>query len=229
MARTIMIVCFVSLVYFPLMQDRHINEVMLTDTENAYNPIPNRSGELIAYVRTGWDRARGIGGGRSCLRSEVMVMGSDGTLISQEPLGDGFLSGWSSDDLNLICYRDGRYFLVSIDGKIKTKSQFPLAKDPKNLTERVSYLPGLESLIWVQNGDSGAVIQTPDKSFAQFTFRLGEMIIPSPDGRYIAFTQAWKSQLRVYDLQNGSWSDLGEVTIHPYRGLYQTELESLVQ
>jgi len=43
------------------------------------------------------------------------------------------------------------------------------------------------------------------------------MIIPSPDGRYIAFTGAQKSNLRVYDLQNNSWSNLGPVMIHPYR------------
>jgi len=217
MIRIILIIWVVSLVYFCTTPERPFNEILLSESENAYNPIPNRDGRLIAYVRTGWDREGGSGGtGRSNLRSEVMVMGSDGTLITQEPIGDAFLSGWSADDLNLVCYRDGQYFILSVDGRIKTKGRIPNTEDYPNRTERVSYLPGLESLVWSQNEDYGAFIQTPLAPIAKSSHGLGEMIIPSPDGRYIAFTGAQKSKLHVYDLQNDSWSNLGSVTIHPH-------------
>jgi len=52
-------------------------EVMLSETENACNPIPSPDGSVIAYVRTGrWEKGSG-GLGRSNLRSEVMVMTYD--------------------------------------------------------------------------------------------------------------------------------------------------------
>jgi hypothetical protein len=205
--------------------DSHFNtplqmqqEVLLAETENAYNPIPNPDGTLIAYVRTGLNRARGSGGlGRSNLRSDVMVMKADGTLLTAIPLADAFLAGWSSDGRNIICYRDSRYFLVSLDGRGITRGEIPSKDGDINRMERVSYLSDTDSPIWIQNNDdASAVIRTPRDEIAQYPGgHLSEMIIPSPDGRYIAVTGAWKSRLRVYDRHTSSWSDLGEVMIHP--------------
>jgi Tol biopolymer transport system component len=208
--------CFATLTLCfnaPLQQQQ---EVLLAETENAYNPIPNPDGTLIAYVRTGWQREGGTGGsGRSNLRTDVKVMKADGTLLTAIPLADAFLLGWSSDGRNLICYRDSRYFLLSVDGRGIVRGQIPIKDGDINRTERVSYLSDIDSVIWIQNGDTGAVIRTPRDQIAQYPGGLGEMIIPSPDGRYIAVTGAWKSHLRVYDRHTSSWSDLGEVMIHP--------------
>ena len=60
---------------------------------------------------------KGSGGlGRSNLRSEVMVMASDGRTLTEKSIANAFLAGWSPDGKNLICYRDYQAFLVSIDG-----------------------------------------------------------------------------------------------------------------
>src|SRR5215203_6885839 len=79
------------------------NEVQLSETENAYNPLPNPDATLIAYVRTGWGRRGGSGGfGRSNLVSEIMLVTASGEVVSREPLADAFLYGWS---------RDGKYII----------------------------------------------------------------------------------------------------------------------
>jgi hypothetical protein len=218
MIRVVLLHCFASLTLSfntPLPTQQ---EVLLAETENAYNPIPSPDGTLIAYVRTGWNREVCPGGlGRSNLRTDVMVMKADGTLLMAVPLADAFLAGWTSDGRNLICYRDSRYFLVSVDGRRITGGQIPSKEDPLNRTERVSYLSDIDSPIWIQNNDdASAVIRTPRDEIAQYPGgHLSEMIISSPDGRYIAVTGAWKSRLRVYDRRTMSWSDLGEVMIHP--------------
>src|SRR5215213_8608149 len=102
------------------------NEVQLSETENAYNPLPNPDATLIAYVRTGWGRPGGSGGfGRSNLVSEVMLMSAAGKVISNKPLSDGFLYGWTPDGKNVICYRDGGYSIVSPGGTILISGRVP--------------------------------------------------------------------------------------------------------
>ena len=40
--------------------------------------------------------------------------------------------------------------------------------------------------------------------------------MPSPDGRYLAvFDESSEPELRTYDLQRESWTDLGSIIIHP--------------
>ena len=206
--------------------EQPFKETLLSESENAYNPIPNRDGSLIAYVGAGWNRERGSGGfgrsnirsggsGRSNLRSEVMVMNADGTLLTREPLVDAFLSGWTPDGKYLICFRDWRYFLVSVDGEIVTRGQIPDTADPINRSERVSYLSSIDSPIWIQHDSPETVIQTPRGKIVRGRADLGELIIPSPDERYIAFTSAPNGILSVYDRRDNSWSELGAITIHP--------------
>src|SRR5262245_6087174 len=207
--------CFVTLALLCNTPGQPFKEVLLSESENAYNPIPNQDGSLIAYVRTGWDRTGGSGGsGRSNLRSEVMVMNADGSLLTREPLVDAFLSGWTPDGKYLICYRDYRYFLVSVDGEFVTRGQIPDTADPINRSERVSYLSSIDSPIWIQHDSPETVIQTPRGKIVWG--RAFELIIPSPDERYIAVTSAPNGLLRVYDRRDNSWSDLGAITIHPY-------------
>src|SRR5438105_15270490 len=82
-----------------------LNEKLLSETENAYNPIPSPDGKMIAYVRTGrWEKGSG-GFGQSNLRSEVKVMDSHGQILTDTPLAETFLAGWTSDGKHIICYR----------------------------------------------------------------------------------------------------------------------------
>ena len=110
----------------------------LVSTENAYNPIPSPDGKYIAYVRTGWGRPKGSGGfGRSNLVSEVAVTDASGSLVEKNPVADAFLAGWTPDSTDLVCYRDGEYSLVSLDGKRSRKGWLPGATNVIG-TERVS-------------------------------------------------------------------------------------------
>src|SRR5262249_45869997 len=78
--------------------------------------------------------------------------------------------------------------------------------------ERVSYLSDIDSPVWIQDN----AVQTPRESIAQSPGHWGEMIIPSPDERYIAVTGARSSFFQVYDIRDNSCSNLAKVTIHPY-------------
>src|SRR5215469_3518565 len=126
----------------------------LLSTENAYNTIPSPDGKYAAYVRTGWGRPKGSGGfGRSNLVSEITVIERNGNLVAKAPRVDGFLSGWTSDGTDLVCYRDGEYFLVSVNGRQSSKGRLPAVTNVIG-TERVSYLPSagkddMESARWV--------------------------------------------------------------------------------
>ena len=134
----------------------------LLSAENAYNPIPSPDGKYIAYVRTGWGRPSGSGGfGRSNLVSEVAVLDTGGSLVVKNPIADAFLSGWTPDSSNLVCYRDGEYSLVSIDGKRSTKGRLPAATNVLG-TERVSYLARSGTVIWSQQDGFHTVLVSPN-------------------------------------------------------------------
>jgi Tol biopolymer transport system component len=99
-----MLLANVSLVTY--VQAQATSEALLT-TENAYNPIPSADGKYIAYVRTGWGRSNGSGGsGRSNLVSEVVVMDAGGRPVAENPVADAFLSVWTPDSTDLVCFRD---------------------------------------------------------------------------------------------------------------------------
>jgi hypothetical protein len=78
-----------------------------------------------------------------------------------------------------------------------------------------TYLSSINSPVWIQNDSPEAIIQTPRSKIARYPGHLGELIIPSPDERYIAVTSARKSFLRVYDRLDNSWSVVGAITIPP--------------
>ena len=201
-------------------------EALLSETENACNPIPSPDGSMIAYVRTGrWEKGSG-GLGRSNLRSEVMVMSSDGRLLTKEPLADTFLAGWSPDGRSLICQRDYQAFLISLEGLKSRQVQIP--HSDFITPERVAYLPAFDALAWIQNGFSdsanpgphnhSATIKTANKEIATTNSHVGDMLVPSPDGRYIAAIDVnnWSEKtLWVYDTQANSWANLGKANVHP--------------
>jgi hypothetical protein len=136
-------------------QSQASSDTLLTP-DNAFNPIPSPDGKYLAYVRTGWGRPPGSGGfGRSSLVSEVEVIDSGGKLLANSPVANAFLSGWKPDSTDLVCYRDGEYSLVSMDGKHSSKGRLP---GPTNVlgTERVVYLPrSLEAALRKSRRSSG--------------------------------------------------------------------------
>ena len=204
----------VSLV--PSLEPQATTEAVLS-TENAYNPIPSPDGKYIGYVRTGWGRENGVRGfGRSSLVSETAIIERNGVRVAQVPRVDGFLSGWTPDSTNLVCYRDGEYFVVSANGKHSSKGRLP--SSPSVLgTERVSYLLR-GGIIWSQQDGFHTVLAGPNGVLTQRDGWLGELISPSPDGRYVAITGSWpKSHLWVYDIDLKKWVDFGEAQIHPDR------------
>jgi Tol biopolymer transport system component len=190
----------------------------LLSMENAYNPIPSPDGKHIAYVRTGWGRPKGSHGfGRSNLVSEVAVIDASGRLIEKNPVANAFLSGWTPDSTDLVCYRDGEYSLVSMNGKHSSKGRLPGATNVIG-TERVSYLPRSGTVIWSQQDGFHTVLVTPNGVLAEHSGWQGPLIAPSPDGRYVAITGDWQqSHLWVYDMDRETWADLGEAKIHPDR------------
>lgn len=214
-------------------------EELLSDTENGYDPHPSPDGSLIAYVRTGWGRAGGSGGvGRSNLLSEINVMDISGNIQTKEPLSDAFLYGWSSDGKSLNCFRDWQYSTVSLDGTVLSTGHVPPDADNLSRAERVSFSPRDNSVFWVQSyfknvqktqTSPGAVsissdfvrsaIQTPAQEVASYTstpLNSESLLVPSPNDRYIAVAPArMEGHLLVFDRQNGSWADLGKMTIHP--------------
>lgn len=180
---------------------------------NLYNPIPSPDGTKIACVRTGWGRSFHASMGRSDLRSEVIVMDSTGREVTEKPLADAFLAGWTTDGKQLICYRDWRCMLVSVDGQVS--HQATTASDRVDISpERVTFLSKSNCMVWIERGQGGSNIRSPELELVHNPgMFLGDMIIPSPDERYLA---AIGSRLWVYDWNKSSWSDLGPVSIHPY-------------
>lgn len=193
---------------------QNTSETVLS-TENACNPIPSPDGKLIAFVRTGYGRPGGSGGfGRSNLVSEVLVMTASGTGVSEKPLADAFLAGWTPDSKKLVCYRDRSYFLVSLSGERSSEGEIPY-QEPGNQNERVAYIPSVEAIGWSRVDPSfHTIIESRGHAIANHDSRLGEFLAPSPDGRYLAiFDSNTPKDLWVYDTKLMKWFDLGPLTI----------------
>lgn len=189
---------------------------LLSESENAYNPIPSPDGKLIAYVKTGFERPGGSGGfGRSNLESWIKLMDSDGHILTAEPLVDAFLQGWTPDGRNLMCFRDWNACLISLNGT--KQHDIRLEPNGPTKTERAAYLPQLDAIVWGFSSGNTLTIQTSKGELLRQTrdSDLGANLAPSPNGRYLANVGR---NLRIYDTQTKSWSDLGSVTIGPDNG-----------
>jgi WD40-like Beta Propeller Repeat len=190
----------------------------LLSADNAYNPIPSPDRKYIAYVRTGWGRPDGSGGfGRSNLISEVIAIDQNGKPTTAKPLEDMFLEGWTPDSSQLVCFRDWKYAIVSTDGKRVEEGRIPHDADKHPATEWVAYSPWFAEIVWSRLTDkSHEAIETPTRTVERVQMLLGGRVVPSPDGRYLAvFGESPRPDLRVYDLVLKSWTDLGEITVHP--------------
>jgi hypothetical protein len=192
-------------------------EALLT-TDNAYNPIPSPNGKYLAYVRTGWGEGGMSGLGRASLVSEVKFMDLEGAPSPSVLAQSFFLSGWTPDSNDVVCFRDSKYALVSREGQQTVSGQTLKDRDRyPNAAEWVAYSPSLATLIWSHPVKrSGQAIETPGATIARLTTFDAERVVPSPDGRYLAvFPESSGGELRVYDLRLKSWKDFGTMTIHP--------------
>lgn len=191
-------------------------EVLLTP-DNAYNPMPSPDGKHIAYVRTGWGEKLNFGFGRGSLVSEVKLINAEGPAAPRILGEDYFLSGWTPDSTRVVCYRDLRYALVSLEGKQNPKGRISNNPDSYTSAEWVAYSPSLGTVIWSRPvGNSQGVIETPGRTITRERGFWNDRVVPSPDGRYLAvFADSSQTNLRIYDLRLESWTDVGLITIHP--------------
>ena len=189
----------------------------LLSTDNAYNPMPSPDGRYIAYVRTGWGERAWVGFGRASLVSDVKVISTIGAALPRTLAEDFFLSGWAPDSTHLLCFRDGRYALVAVDGKTETKGKIPNNQNLYPFSEWIAYFPTPGSIVWDRQVDeSHRAIETLHQTVLTEKGFLGARVVPSPDGRYLAvYNESSKTNLRVFELRSKTWRDFGQIRIHP--------------
>ena len=185
-------------------------------TDNAYNPIPSPDGKYIAYVGIGWGQGFVTGFGRSSLVSDVKFVNAEGVPAPRTLAKDYFLSGWTPDSTQLVCYRDWKYALVATDGKRTVEGRIPNKPEEHPATEWVAYAPSFTMVVWSRLVDlAHGVIEMPGGLIAREE-QFQDRVVPSPDGRYLAvFGDYPQTDLRIYDLRLKSWADLGRISIHP--------------
>jgi Tol biopolymer transport system component len=209
-------ICALLLLAVPLLAPaQDTREVPLPEAGNAYNPIPSSDGKLIAYVGTGWRKYGIVGLGRASLRSEIAVMTVEGRLLTHSPLADAFLFGWAHDSRDVLCYRDGRYLLVNVDGTVVKQGREVGAGKRWEHSERAAYLAKSNTFVWVEHRESArTVVLTDSGVVATNAAMTGNLVVPSPDERYLALIGNGMD-MWVYDTQKKTWANLGNAVIHP--------------
>ena len=206
------------------------------DEVNGYNPVPSPDGSKIAFVRLAWGRPGGSGGcGSSNLITDVMVMDLSGKMLTEKPLADAYLMGWTPDGKNLICFRDWEYFLVDLNGK--RSQEHPQLRDDADLKSlHCGFLPKSGVFVWIKNvvadskRDPDGLVTT-HFSGCQVESRSGVIlqsekmlnyVLPSPDEKFLAvFRDVGMYPMKnmwVHDLDKKSWAEFGEITPQPCWG-----------
>lgn len=195
-------------------------ETLLFD-QNAYDPVPSPDGRLIAYVSTGRKFRGGSGGvGRSNLQSDVRFCDPSGQTL-QTPEQEGFLGEWLTGGSEVVSFRDWRFALLGLSGKRGAGSMLTRSADEESLRlpERVAYLSKLHKFVWIENADSGAVLQSEAGPVAKLSdVRLPSLIVPSPGERFLAIADPGSGALHVYDTVKRVMVGLGKATVHPDGG-----------
>lgn len=216
-ARIMVVLLAVSVSFTSQGQAPTLGEVLLA-SDNAYNPIPSPDGKHVAYVRTGWGESMFVSFGRSSLVSDVKLMNTEGAPDPKTLARGFFLSGWTPDSSRVVCYRDWRYALVTTEGRVEAEGKVPNSLSlAYNGAEWVAYSLALHGVVWSRPiNKSHRVIETPDRIVARKDGFWKERVVPSPDGRYLAvFDELSEAELKIYDLQRESWTDVGPIIIHP--------------
>jgi WD40 repeat protein len=189
---------------------------------DAYQPVPSPDGKLVAFVLTGRSM-HGTGGfGRSNLRSNIAFADQNGKNL-RDPKVEGFLGEWLPDSSAVSTYRDWHFSLVTPEGSQKN-GEIP-HQDPPNFTpgpERAQYIPALGSFVWIEYSGKNTYLKTLNGPVATFnrSFQSEALIMPSPDGRYLAIGNPNKYEeqgrnLWIYDIGKATWKDLGPFSVHP--------------
>jgi hypothetical protein len=192
-------------------------------SEAAYDPLPSPDGKVIAFVLTGRKQVGGSGGlGRSNLRSQVGFADTSGAR-HQDANVDGFLGEWLEDSSSVVSYRDGRFQLAGPGGS-RVGGSIPIQDKPNSppAAERVAYLSSLKTFTWIEHSGEMTVLQTVNGPIARANgmLPLSSLIVPSPDGRYLAVggptPYQWEDHnLWIFDVKEKTWTNLGPFTIHP--------------
>jgi hypothetical protein len=215
MRKATILVIVVILLMGPFSSAQKIDEKLLSDRENAYNPIPSPDGKLIAYVRTGWGRGGSSGFGRSNLRSEIAVMTTSGNMLSPTPIASAFLFGWTPVGNNLICYRDRHFLLAGAYGGISRQADETGGDRGFSRSERAAYLSKAGTFVWVEHQRSPrTLLLTQSGPIAENSMMTGTIVVPSPDERFVAVA-ANGMDLWIYDTVKKTWANLGKADIHP--------------
>jgi hypothetical protein len=191
--------------------------VILADS--AYNPIPSPDGKTIAFVGTGWGRGFPMSSlGRTSLKSDVMLMDLSGTVLTSKPLADAFLQAWTPDGKKLVCYRDWKAFLVTPDGSKSEVVDVPRGA----FTERAQYFSSRHAFCWSLGWTTRGIACSDGSVLARKDSLLTDLMVPSPDERYLAVLGACgptgritDNNLWIYDRSKQSWVNLGKIIISP--------------
>ncbi len=190
-------------------------ETMFLDVD-AYQPVPSPDGKLVAFVLTGRKVEAIAGFGRSHLRSNVAFADQNGKNI-RDPNVEGFLGEWLPDSSAVSSYRDWRYRLVTPEGSQK-KGAIP--QDTPNSppgAERAQYVPAFNGFVWIEYAGRTTYLNTINGPVAAFDrwFQNEALIVPSPDGRYLAIGELRGQNFWIYDIGKNTWKNLGPFSVHP--------------
>ena len=192
------------------------HETMFLDVD-AYQPVPSPDGKLVAYVLTGMKRDGTAGMGRSHLRSNVAFADREGNHL-RDPNVEGFLGEWLPDSSAISSYRDWRFSLVTPEGSQKNGAM-PQTHTPNSPfgAERAQYIPAFNGFVWIEYSGPTTYLETINGPVATFDrwFQNEALIVPSPDGRYLAIGDLRGQNFWIYDIGKNTWKDLGPFSVHP--------------
>jgi Tol biopolymer transport system component len=191
-------------------------ETMFLDVD-AYQPVPSPDGKLVAFVLTGRSTHGSGGFGRSNLRSNVAFANQNGKNL-RDPKIDGFLGEWLPDSSAVSSYRDWHFSLVTPEGSQKNGAMPQrIAPNSRFGAERAQYVPALNGFVWIEYSGPTTYLTTINGPVATFNrwFQNEALIVPSPDGRYVAIGDLEGRNLWIYDIEKKTWKDLGPLSIHP--------------
>jgi hypothetical protein len=142
-------------------------------------------------------------------------------VLSPKPVAeDKFVADWSKD--GIVSFRDWSYALISGNGEVRQQGrtcQEELIMAPHSgCEERVAYLRSLASFVWLHQEWGIGTLTTPrgELSVPNRDGYTGELLSLSPDERYIAAGPGlFGKTVRIYDLTEKRWFDLGTGIIHP--------------
>jgi hypothetical protein len=142
-------------------------------------------------------------------------MTTSGTTLSRTPLADAFLSGWTSDGNDLICYRGFHFLMVAPHGGVSRQAAETGGDGGFSRSERAGYLSRSHTFVWVEHqGSPRTLLLTENGPIAENSVITGAIVVPSPDERFIAVAGNGMD-LWIYDRAKKVWANLGRADIHP--------------